>query len=235
MKDTIVSESDIKAGQAVYMPFTLKIYNLLVLYVSNYWIWRCPKRYQLNQYHHYVTANHLDIGVGTGYYLKNTPWLIDTELSLMDLNSDCLHSTAQSMKWLHPKTYLADIFKPQEALHEQFDSISMNYLLHCLPGDMKVKRSVIENAIAMLKPKGVLFGATILSDLELQTFASIRLMAFYNKKQIFSNENDNRAALKEMLEKYLNDVDIKVMGCVALFKGIKKSEPRAKKNKKIAE
>lgn len=230
MKEPKITESDIKAGQAVYTPFMLKIYNLLVLYVSNYWVWRCPKRYQLAQYHQYVTSHHLDIGVGTGYYLKNTPWPINTELSLMDLNPDCLHSTEEAMKWLHPKIYLADIFKPQKALNEQFDSISINYLLHCLPGDMKDKRVVIDNAVAMLKPKGILFGATILSDRELQTFASTRLMAFYNKKQIFSNQADDRRSLKEVLEKHFSNVEIKIMGCVALFRGTKKSEPRVNKS-----
>lgn len=223
----MVTESEIKAGQVVYTPVMLKIYNLLVLYVSNYWIWRCPKRYQLEQYQRYVRSCHLDIGVGTGFYLKNTSWPENTQLSLMDLNPSCLASAAAAVKELSPTTYLADIFKPQADLVEHFDSISINYLLHCLPGDMNTKSVVIKNAVAMLKPQGVLFGATILSDPELQTFLSTRLMTFYNGKQIFSNQNDRRLLLKAVLEHYLIEVDVRIVGCVALFKGIKKMSTEA--------
>lgn len=218
----MITESKIKAGQAIYTPAYLKIYNLFVLYIYNHFIWRCPTKHQLKQYNRYVTPLHLDIGVGTGFYLKNTKWPKNTQLSLMDLNPSCLQVAAKSVAWLSPKIYLLDIFKPQANLANKFGSISMNYLLHCLPGNMKSKNIIIENAVAMLKPQGVLFGATILSDPKLHNFLSKFAMNLANHKQVCCNKEDTYLLLKEILEKNLSEVEIETVGCVALFKGVKK-------------
>lgn len=219
---TEISEADIKAGQAVYTTFLLKIYDLWVLDISNRWIWRCPKRYQQEQFDRFSTANHLDIGVGTGYYLKHHSWPKGARLALMDLNPLCLDTAKNAVNPQLAETYQADIFKPQPAsLCERFDSISMNYLLHCLPGTMAEKSLAIDHAVAMLKPGGILFGATILADASLQSGMSRRLAAFYNKKRIFSNQKDSQQSLQAALEKHMEQVEIITIGCVALFRGYK--------------
>jgi 2-polyprenyl-3-methyl-5-hydroxy-6-metoxy-1,4-benzoquinol methylase len=221
---TSVSESDIKKGQAVYTPIMLKIYNIWVLDISNRWIWRCPKEKQVAQFNKYITSNHLDIGVGTGYYLKTCKMPHSPKLSLMDLNLTCLN---KAQKALHQKSitttlYQADVFKKQTALAERFNSISMNYLLHCLPGNMQTKEKCIANAVSMLMPGGVLFGATIVSDKKLHILPSRMLSNFYNQRGIFSNQEDTSEALLNALGKHLIDIDISIVGCVALFKGVKR-------------
>ena len=221
MTELYISEDDIRAGYAVYTRFLLSLYDLYVVRFSNRWIWRCPKGYQLDQYMEYTTTRHLDIGVGTGYYLKHNQWPIDARLALMDVNPLSLKSAERATQHLSPTCYQADIFKPQEALEEQFTSISINYLLHCLPGSMHSKSVVLGHIVSMLRPDGVLFGATILSDERLHTPASRALMKFYNRKGIFSNRYDTQLALQDVLQKHLINVDIQVIGCVALFKGQK--------------
>ena len=216
---TSISESDIKKGQAIYTPTMLKMYNLWVLDISNTWIWRCPKRIQLEQFNQYITENHLDIGVGTGYYLKQCQWPSQTQLSLMDLNPTCLKVAKNLLQDLTPNVYQHDIFKFKKSLFAQFNSISMNYLLHCLPGNMVTKSDAIATATSMLIPGGVLFGATILADANLHTRTSQRLCTFYNKKGIFSNQDDTLEALKRTLTSHLTDIEVSVVGCVALFKG----------------
>jgi hypothetical protein len=216
---TSISETDIKKGQAIYTPILLKIYNVWVLDISNKWIWRCSKRIQLEQFNKYITENHLDIGVGTGYYLEQCQRPLQLKLSLMDLNPNCLNTTKALLHDCCPDIYLADIFKPQPSLSKKFSSISMNYLLHCLPGNMEVKAEAIFNAVSMLMPGGILFGATILADDQLHTKISQRLCAFYNKEGIFSNRQDTLKSLQSALAKYLTDVEISVVGCVALFRG----------------
>lgn len=216
---TSISESDIKKGQAAYTPLILKLYNLWVLDISNTWIWRCPKKLQQEQFNQYITENHLDIGVGTGHYLKQCQWLPQAKLSLMDLNPNCLDVSKNLLQDQAPSVYLHDIFKPKESLFDQFNSISMNYLLHCLPGNMETKSEALANATSMLIPGGVLFGATILADAKFHTKTSQRLCAFYNKKGIFSNQEDTLEKLKSTLAKYLTDVEVSVVGCVSLFKG----------------
>jgi ubiquinone/menaquinone biosynthesis C-methylase UbiE len=216
---TSISESDIKKGQAVYTPLMLKVYNLWVLDISNTWIWRCPKKIQQRQFSQHTSSNHLDIGVGTGYYLKQHQWPKQAQLSLMDLNPNCLELTKKLLSNLNPNVYLHDIFKAKDALFNQFQSISMNYLLHCLPGDMETKSVAIMNAVSMLSPGGVLFGASILADSSLHTKISTRLCTFYNEKGIFTNQKDTLETLKSALTQHLTDVEVKVVGCVALFNG----------------
>ena len=216
---TSISETDIKKGQAIYTPLMLKIYDLWVLDISNSWIWRCSKKVQLKQFHQYVSTNHLDIGVGTGYYLKQCSWPDNAKLTLMDLNPNCLEMAKNLPQNLKPNLYLHDVFKLDPALSNQFSSISMNYLLHCLPGNMNIKSEAIANAVSMLQPGGILFGATILADKPLHTKMSQRLCAFYNEKGVFSNTEDTLEALKTALAQHVTEVEVKVVGCVALFHG----------------
>jgi SAM-dependent methyltransferase len=217
--DSYVSESEIRAGYAIYNRFFLSFYDFYVIHFSNRWIWRCPKKFQQEQYARYATTCHLDIGVGTGYYLKHHHWPKNTQLGLMDMNPFSLKAAKRAVQFLSPECYQADIFKRQEALQNHFSSISMNYLLHCLPGSMHAKSVVVEHVVSMLKSGGVLFGSTILSDDKLHTFASRKLMRFYNKKGIFSNRYDTYSTLRDILQKYLVDINIQIVGCVALFNG----------------
>ncbi len=220
MKD--ISEEEIKAGQAIYTPLLLKIYDLYVINFSNRWVWRCPKKRLLQQFQENISNNHLDIGVGTGYYLQRCEWPQNTKLALMDLNQTCLDTAQNAVTSVTAMVYQADIFKSQPHLENRFDSISMNFLLHCLPGDMENKSAAIHNAVQMLKPNGVLFGATILSDKDLNTPLSSHLASLYNKKGIFSNQNDTHETLSKALQEHLDDVEIKIVGSVALFKGYKR-------------
>jgi len=218
-----ISDEQIKEGQAVYTPLVLRIYDLWVVYYSNFWFWRCPRKRQLKHFQEHLSNNHLDIGVGTGYYLKHCTWPKPTRLALMDLNPNCLELSKAAVKEMNPELYQADIFKPQTQLQDQFSSISMNFLLHCLPGDMENKTQAIGNAVQMLQPNGVLSGATILGDKNLHYPHSSALAAFYNKKGIFSNSSDTYEGLVKALNAHLDDVKVDVVGCVALFSGVKKA------------
>jgi len=216
-----ISEEEIQAGQAIYTPLLLKIYNLWVIHISNTWIWRCPSKHLLKQFRDNISDNHLDIGVGTGYYLQRCEWPHNARLDLMDLNQTCLDTAQHAITAITALTHQADIFKTQLHLQNKYNSISMNFLLHCLPGDMENKSVAIGNAVLMLKSGGVLFGATIISDKNLQTILSTKIASYYNEKGIFSNTNDTQEALTKALNQHLKDVQINIIGTVALFKGLK--------------
>ena len=64
-----VAAEEIVAGQAFYTDRTLPNYDLRVLTLSNPLIWRCPTSRLLRFFDTHVSANHLDVGVGTGYFL----------------------------------------------------------------------------------------------------------------------------------------------------------------------
>jgi hypothetical protein len=60
---------DTHAGQASYTPAVLRIYDLFVLGFSSSYAWRCPSRQLLEHYQRHITSKHLDVGVGTGWFL----------------------------------------------------------------------------------------------------------------------------------------------------------------------
>ncbi|HCU1814198.1 TPA: hypothetical protein OUH30_004422, partial [Escherichia coli] len=92
-----------------------------------------------------------------------------------------------------------DVFEPYPAaLHGQFDSISMFYLLHCLPGNISTKCCVIRNAAQALTDDGTLYGATILGDGVVHNSFGQKLMRIYNQKGIFSNTKDSSSILRPM-------------------------------------
>jgi hypothetical protein len=68
-----------------------------------------------------------------------------------------------------------------------------------------------------LEPGGVFFGSTILGRGVAHTTIGRRLMRVYNAKGIFSNADDDERGLERALRSKLEDVEIEVVGAVALF------------------
>jgi len=69
MRNKVITENAVAAGADVYSKSVLSIYNLYVLGFSNTFAWRCPSRLILDFYNEHISDNHLDVGVGTGYFL----------------------------------------------------------------------------------------------------------------------------------------------------------------------
>lgn len=210
-------------GAKVYTPFTLNLYDWWVLSISNNYAWRCPTRkYLLPYFLKNLNSNHLDVGVGTGYYLTSIPDYCN--ISLMDLNPASLNAaTARVGEARIQNKIIHDVFECYpESLRDKFDSMSMFYLLHCLPGTMADKAIVIENAKKALTNDGVLYGATILGEGVSHNGFGRKLMSTYNRKGIFSNTFDSESALKDILSLHFNKIEIKVIGTVALFSACQK-------------
>jgi len=216
--ESLPTAEHIRAGQAVYSPRMLAWYDFVVLNVSNRWIWRCPTPRLLELYNAHVTANHLEVGVGTGYFLDHCRIPVpQPRLVLADLNPNCLHATRQRIARYAPETLLHDVFQPLPPALGRIDSIGLNYVLHCLPGDLSTKSVVFDHLRAALNPGGVLFGSTILSDGVPTRFLTRRLMAAYNRRGIFSNAADRLDDLQAVLSARFACVEINVVGCVACF------------------
>lgn len=93
----------------------------------------------------------------------------------------------------------------------------MNYLLHCLSGSFKEKSLVFRSLRPYLNENGIVFGSTILGkDIEMGYLAK-KLMSIYNQKGIFDNHQDSLSVLSSSLHEYFKEVDIQVVGCVAIF------------------
>lgn len=209
-----------EAGQAVYTRRTLAVYDFVVLGVSNRFIWKCPTARLEDHYNRYLTANHLDVGVGTGYFLDRCRFPSPTpRIALLDLNPGTLDFASRRIARYHPSTHRRDVLQPISIDAGPFDSVGLGYLLHCLPGSIESKSVVFDHLKALMNPNGVLFGATLLQGGVTRSWSARRLMAIYNSKGIFSNERDDLQGLQGALTQRFRDVSVEVLGCAALFSG----------------
>ena len=208
------------AGAAIYSKRVLSVYDLGVIKVSNQLAWRCPSDLILDFYNQHISANHLDVGVGTGYFLDKCRFPSSTpQIALLDLNPNSLTMTAARLRRYHPTTYLVNVLEPITFDIPTFDSIALNYLLHCLPGSMRSKQVVFDNLQPWLNPGGVVFGTTILGQGIRPNVLARKLMRLYNAKGIFSNSEDNLNDLEAILQRSFQGYWTNVVGCVAFFAG----------------
>lgn len=211
-------ENDIKRSQAIYTKSFLNFYDLLVLGFFCRFIWRCPSYHILEQYNQYVSANHLDIGVGTGYFLDHCRFPVgNPRLALMDLNSNSLEKSKKRLERYNPEVYRRNVLELDAANLSSFDSIALTNLLHCLPGTMKTKGVVFENVRSLLNSGGVVFGSTILWKGVDNSFLARYYINVDNAAGIMTNKQDDLDSLKHNLEKYFSESSLKTIGSIALF------------------
>lgn len=211
---------DSRAGAAVYNRATLLAYDFWVLGLSNRYAWACPTETLLQHFSRHASARHLDVGVGTGYLLRHGRFPVARpEVVLADLNPASLAAAARRIRDLQPHTHQVDVLQPFTLPEAPFASVSMNYLLHCLPGTLGDKAPAVRHAAAQLRPGGTLFGATILGEGVRHNRFGSALMAAYNARGIFSNRADSVAGLRAILAPELRTVEVRVVGRVALFSG----------------
>ena len=209
---------DPNPGAAIYAPWSLRLYDALVLGFSGRYVWRCGKDEVLALYNQHASARHLDVGVGTVYFLDNCLFPVpNPTIALLDLNSESLKFTASRIRRYHPTVYQASVLDPLSVDLSPFGSVAMSYLLHCLPGDMTSKARAFEQLQPLVAPGGVVFGATILGTGITPNPLAAALQRLYNWRGIMTNRNDSAEGLEAALKKSFPHVTVDVSGCVALF------------------
>jgi ubiquinone/menaquinone biosynthesis C-methylase UbiE len=213
------ASEEVEAAQAVYTPAVLAVYDWFVLGFSSRFAWRCSRTEMLALYDQHVGPRHLDIGVGTGFFLDKCRWPVARpELTLLDVNSYSLRAAARRTERFRPRLVQANVLESLDLGEARFDSIGMNFLLHCLPGPAEEKATkVASNVTRHLGPNGVVFGSTILGRGVRHNVLGRSLLAVYNKKGIFSNRHDDLEGLKRALAGVFSDVRVDLKGTVALF------------------
>jgi len=132
-------------GAVAYTPATLALYDLLVLGFSNSFVWNCPTRLILDFYNQHVSAKHLNIGVGTGYFMVRCRFPALPAIALFDLNRNSLEKAARRLRRYAPACHMGDVLERIDIGSSGFGSVGLNYLLHCLPGNLKTKSIVFRN------------------------------------------------------------------------------------------
>ncbi len=218
--------TDLEKGYMAYTRRSLAFYDWWVLGICNKLIWKCPTEELEALYREHVSDNHLEVGAGTGYFLEKTLPEGKPRVALLDINRDCLEVASKRISDYRPEIHQENILEPLELHGAGYDSIAINYLLHCLPGNLDIKAGKVMDYLApYLHDNGTLFGSTILgADIKKPILASL-LMARYNKKGIFSNAQDSLGAVMEALSTRFKTFNVEVQGCVVLFwgKGIRES------------
>lgn len=207
---------DARAGAAVYSAFTLRLYDIWVIRLSNSFGWRCRSSYFLDSYRRHLARRHLEVGPGSGWALANIELPPDIDLTLLDLNSKSLDHT-QTRLDVATTRLEHNILEPFAREIAPFDSISINYVLHCLPGRWADKKAAVSTLSRSLTPNGVLFGSTVLGANQRFNPFGRALMAVYNRTGVFSNRSDDLHGLRAVLSEYFDRVEIDLVGNVALF------------------
>lgn len=229
------------AGTMVYFPLFLNIYDFTILWLSNTYLWECPTlTTQLPFFRGALGRRHLDMGVGTGFYPASAiPDSACRELTLVDLNPHSLDKAKFRVEsavekkeeggkvkgrklqdgGLEITTLVADatapLLLPEEA---KFDSISLFFLLHCIPGPASRKNAVFDAVRPHLAQDGVLVGTTILGpESKACGWVDGAILRLYNTCGIFSNWQDTREGFEEGLRRNFGEVDVRVEGRVMLF------------------
>ena len=219
-------ETEINRAVRPYSAPVLFFYDMGVYRVWNPFIWKCPSCYIEEHYKRYVASTHLEAGCGTGYLphrcnpVENQSGkqsLKQWKLTLLDYSPGSLTWAARRLKRFKPHTIRHNLFLPIPAARHPFESISLNYVLHCLPGSFTEKEKVIAHLKEILAPEGVLFGSTILGRGVPLSNAARVILALYNALGSFHNDHDTVEGLTKALSKSFRQVSCRVIGAVAFF------------------
>lgn len=215
-----IDQNALHAGQAIYTAATLHLYDAIVLGLSNYLLWRCPTHRLLAFYRQHQSGEHLEIGVGSAFFPAHSVQAAPQRLVLLDLNPQTLAYGQQRMG--RPViSYQRNALAPLDLPEAPFQSVAMNYLLHCIPTTLAEKTVAFDQVMPYLQQGGVLFGSTLLQGDVPRSRPAQLLMNLYNRKGIFHNQADHLADLEQALAARFSRYQVDVVGCAALFWAIK--------------
>ncbi|WP_225732183.1 MULTISPECIES: class I SAM-dependent methyltransferase [unclassified Nocardia] len=207
-------------GAAAYSPRMLAIYDLRVLGFNCRFIWRCSTRHTLALYNRNMSADHLDIGTGTGWHLCHAIYPVEhPRVTLVDLNRNSLAETSRRLqrRGIDPVTRVGTVLQPLPVDGRRFQSISSTYLMHCVPGGWDSKGKAFQHIADVLADDGVFFGATVLNSGVPHNAFSRREMRRLRAHGIYHNESDDLDGLVAALGRAFDSVNVDTRGSAALW------------------
>ncbi|MDG4533498.1 class I SAM-dependent methyltransferase [Streptomyces sp. AV19] len=206
-------------GQSGYTKSFLNLYDLAVFRGTAPLAWHCPPAVSRQMYDTCLGANHVEIGVGTGYLLDHATFPVaDPKITLVDLNPNSLAHTAHRLRRYDVTTLRANVLEPLPLPERTYDSVGMSYLLHCVPGSIKEKGIALKHAASVVRPGGVVFGATVLSSGIPVSTRGRWTMNWLNKQGAFHNQEDNYDDLRDQLAQYFDRFQLTSRGCVGIWR-----------------
>lgn len=211
-------DRQVARSQKIYSKLFLKVYDALLYGFANQFVWKCPNDVLLKLYNSNITNNHLEVGVGTGYLIDKCTFPAgNVSLGLMDLNHNCLEVSAKRLARYKPEIYRHNILEPFKKELEKYDSIGLNYVMHCIPGSFSEKGIIFKYLRSLLNKNGVLFGCTLLAKGVERNIFSKCFTLQYNAMGFFNNSEDNPEELRTSLKRTFKNFRVEIIGCVGLF------------------
>jgi SAM-dependent methyltransferase len=206
-------------GQEAYTPCFLRIYDNVVLKTFCTLVWGCPPRVVRRLYNECVGNRHIDIGPGTGYFVDHCTFpTARPEITLLDLNVNCLKFSAARLARYRPAVCRANLMGALPLPRDHFDSAGMNNVLHAIPGGWDRKGVVFGHVAEILRPGGTLFGTTVLDQgIPVSRLARRMLRVQHEQGTTFQNQGDDLAGLERQLAKYFPQYQVRVRGATAIF------------------
>jgi 2-polyprenyl-3-methyl-5-hydroxy-6-metoxy-1,4-benzoquinol methylase len=213
-----MSQEAIEKAHKIYTGLPDWFYEIIVYRINTPFGWGARLADIDAFYKKHMSSNHLEIGLASSRFILNNAQS-QQQVTLLDINPFNLKKSTEQLKEHYQIHAIeANILHPIET-DKRYDSIALNYVLHCLPGDLSVnsKGICLKHLAHLLNKNGKLFGSTIIGQ-EVQHNAFGRfLMKKFNAKGIFNNHNDHIEDLRMTLESIFNQVEINQKGRLAFF------------------
>ena len=210
----------VPVGASVYNRYSLVLYDLLVHFFSNRFVWRCPTVHLIEHARACLSPKHLEMGIGSGkLFQKVSVGRAFERLAIADVNLDCLGFARKVLHQENPETWKVNLLNPREEIQRLsgFQSIGLNYVLHCLPLEFREKLELCGRLMdRCLEDGGVLSGCTLFPNLNPSRF-SRKLMGFYNRRGVFHNQSDDPKLFWEWIDARGLDPQFYTVGCVGFF------------------
>ncbi len=191
--------------------FIFNNYDYLVNNLNCKYVWKCDQKFINKLYEKNITYNHLEIGPGTGYFLRNYNF---NNLHLIDINDDVLNNCEKNLKsnCQNIHLYNKNIFEINNKINKEITSIGLSYVLHCVPNNLD---SSLNNLVENVKTgnKIIIFGSTVIPNKN--DYLATTEIYLLNKFGIFNNMNHNKNQLENIVNKY--NGNIKQIGNVLIF------------------
>jgi hypothetical protein len=207
-----------RRSQRYFNSLTLFFYDFILYGIVSRFAWGSSTQRLDAHYRTYASANHLEVGVGTGYLLNRVVFASNRpRVALMDLSVACLERARRKVARHAPAIYIQNLLEPVRAAIPAFDSISVNYVMHCIPGGFKEKGVALAHLAPLLSAQGVLSGTTVLSEGVAKNLLARPAMWLLNLLGVFNNRRDSAQDLKIFPAQNFQVLEFEVVGVTAYF------------------
>lgn len=184
-------------------------------------VWKCPKQHLEQQFISNVSLNHLEVGVTSDFsFTRRLKANKNLNMVYLDPDAKALKRAGKNTAHLKPRLFQGSLMHQWGFRNQKFNSINLNFVLHCLQGDFEGKvNALCINARSCLADNGTIFGSAILRDRISTNPLSEYFLNRCNKSGVMNNEKDSYRKLERMLNYYFNNVHITMVGYVVMFEG----------------